>query len=96
MHIPALAQIPGLTTGWLLAQANPAEPATPQASGAATTPIIMGALFGAFAGLLAGLLLVRLVQFGAYLAGRHTEGRGIIIFSVAAGTALGAWLAVPR
>jgi hypothetical protein len=64
-----------------------------QAGGA--LPIIIGAVFGAFAGLLLGMLLVKLVQFAAYLTGRRLEGGGLLSVCVLAGAVLGGWLSRP-
>jgi hypothetical protein len=58
--------------------------------------LILGALFGAFAGLLVGMLLVRLVQFAAYLIGRRLEGRALLSACVVAGALLGGWLSRGR
>lgn len=69
--------------------------ASPKPGGTAL-PVFLGALFGAFAGLLAGMLLVRLVQFAAYLTGRRIEGRGLLSVCVLAGGILGGWLSRPR
>lgn len=82
-----------LVEGWgrLLAQAGGGTPAAPARSGGAL-PVIIGGLFGAFAGLLLGLLLVKLVQFAAYLIGRRIEGRGLLGACVLAGAVLGGWL----
>lgn len=86
-----------LMDGWgrLLAQAGGALPAAPTQSGGAV-PIFIGMLFGAFAGLLLGLLMVRLVQFAAYLTGRRIEGQGLLSLCVLLGAVLGGWLARPR
>ena len=76
-----------LLDGWgrLLAQA-----------GGTALPLLIGALFGAFAGLLLGMLVVRLVQFAAYLIGRRLEGRGLLSLCVLAGAVLGALVEATR
>jgi len=72
------------------------DPELDSHDGAKTLPLILGILFGAFAGLLAGLILARIVGFVAYLLGKEFEGRGLIVITMLAGAGLGAWLVLCR
>ena len=56
-------------------------------------PVIMGAILGAFAGLVVGFVLARLLQFLAYLFGKDFEGKGLIVICTIAGAVGMAWFA---
>ncbi len=56
--------------------------------------IIVGAVLGAFCGLLFGIVLTHLVRFFSFMMGRHTSGYAWAILSMVLGAIAFAWMAV--
>lgn len=55
--------------------------------------ILTGALFGAFGGLLFGMVSTHLLRFSCYCFGKHFGGSGLTILSMALGALACGWLA---
>ena len=86
-----------MTRAWLaLGQAGLLDPEVEAKSRAMGVPLMLGMLVGAFVGLLAGMVLARMVHFGFYLAGREYEARSLVIVGIVFGALTGAWLVLYR
>jgi len=96
MHSLGAGSLTKKWAGPLLGHAPLPTPEVESPAAATALPVIFAVVIGAFAGLLAGMILARLVGFIAYLCGKEYEGRGIVISATILGALFGVWLVLSK